>query len=226
MSPEDIGGLLFEYLRSFGRDQNLNRYNLLSAGSGEILEYAGDKRPEVVRALAEGWNWLENEGLIALNNNDATQLNYFITRRGWELRSRNDLEAFKLGSLLIARRLDERLANGVMPLFLRGDYDTAIFQAFKEVEMRVRDACSTKGTAYPNDLVGTKLMRAAFHSETGPLRNTEAVVAERDAMSATFAGAIGLFKNPPSHRSPGIGAVEASELIYFANHLLRIVDSA
>jgi len=41
--------------------------------------------------------------------------------------------------------------------FLRGDYDVAIFQAFKEVEVAVR----TRGGFSATD-IGTDLMRRAF----------------------------------------------------------------
>ena len=50
--------------------------------------------------------------------------------------------------------------------------------------------------------------------------------AEREARSALFAGAIGSYKNPHSHRDvPLDDAAEATEVILLANHLLRIVES-
>lgn len=47
---------------------------------------------------------------------------------------------------------------------MRGEFDIAVFQAMKAVEIAVRDA----GGFGAGDL-GTNLMRAAFHEENGPL---------------------------------------------------------
>ena len=69
-------------------------------------------------------------------------------------------------------------------------------------------------------------MRAAFDPKSGPLTDMESNKAEREARSALFAGAIGSYKNPQSHRDVNLEhAGEATELILLANHLLRIVDS-
>ena len=105
---------------------------------------------------------------------------------------------------------------------MRGDYDTAIFQSFKEVEVRVRQACG-----FGNDKIGTDLMRAAFHLDSGPLTDRNSVIGERQSSSDLFAGAIGIMKNPGSHRDTQLDdPQEAAEMILFANYLLRVVDRA
>ena len=116
------------------------------------------------------------------------------------------------------------MASKVYPAFLRGDYDTAIFQAFKEVEVAVRQAGS-----FPHDLVGDKLMRAAFATAknnlpTGPLTDTQLPVGEQEAAAHLFAGAFGVYRNSTGHRHVPTETVEAAEVIMFASQLLRIVD--
>jgi uncharacterized protein (TIGR02391 family) len=104
-------------------------------------------------------------------------------------------------------------------MFLRGDYDLAVFEAFKQIEIAVRAATSS-----PAELLGTDLMRAAFHAETGKLTDKTVVTGERQALSHLFAGAIGHAKNPGSHRAVRMSAVEAAQLIGFASYLLGIVE--
>ena len=105
------------------------------------------------------------------------------------------------------------------PLFLRGDYDVAVFQAFKLVEVRVRAL-----GRYTDKDYGPVLMHRAFAANKGPLADRTQLEAEQEATAALFAGAIGLFKNPGSHRTVAWEPDAAAEAIYLANTLLRILD--
>ena len=72
-------------------------------------------------------------------------------------------------------------------------------------------------------------MREAFkpaknNAPAGRLTDALLPVAEQEAMASLFAGAIGLYKNPQSHRSVPTDATDAAEVIMFASQLLRIVD--
>ncbi len=59
---------------------------------------------------------------------------------------------------------------------------------------------------------------------SGPLADATALKAEQQALADLFAGAIGSYKNPHSHRSVTIESTEATEMIVLASHLLGIVD--
>jgi uncharacterized protein (TIGR02391 family) len=68
-------------------------------------------------------------------------------------------------------------------------------------------------------------MRKAFDPDTGPLTDQTEEKGEREAAGHLFAGAIGLFKNPTSHRDVNINdPAEAAELIIVADLLIRIAE--
>ena len=58
-------------------------------------------------------------------------------------------------------------------------------------------------------------MRKAFQ-KGGRLADATALEAEQEALAHLFAGAIGSYKNPHSHRSVTIESTEAAEMIVLA----------
>ena len=112
------------------------------------------------------------------------------------------------------------IAEKVWAMFLQGNYDSAVLQAFKEVEIAVRKAGSYTAADH-----GVPLMRKAFHVNTGNLTDINQPSAEREAIGHLFAGAFGYCRNPLGHREVSLAAEEAVEMIFLASYLLRIVDS-
>jgi len=220
MEPEELAVPLLECLCQFEETKSsgmLNRYTFTLQRN--LQAYAQDKYDVVSKAITEAWVWLEKEGLIAPAPGQTGDW-IFITRRGRKFRETADVRSYRAANLLPHKTLDPKLASKVSPAFLRGDFDTAIFEAFKEVEVRVR---SLSGADKAD--IGVNLMRKAFHPENGSLTDNTQVLSERQAISDLFAGAMGSFKNPSSHRDVDFNdPAEVVELIMLADQLVRIAE--
>jgi Protein of unknown function (Hypoth_ymh) len=225
LSPEELGGVIIEIAPSIVQNGMFGMDGLTSSlypPQGNVGFPRGGSRP-VVLALAEALSWLVTQGLLIRDPGQVGDW-YIPTRRARDLKTRADVEAYRKGRVLPLGLLQPVLADKIWPLFLRGDHDIAVFQAFKEVEVRVRSAANAKGAGYADDLVGVKLMRAAFHPDNGPLRDKNLVPAEREGDASLFAGAILHAKNPNGHRDVNVEPQQAARLIAFASHLLDIVE--
>ena len=216
LQPEELAGPL---LISLDGSDYIEPFTIISFDL--IQKYPAKHEQDILFALMEAWQWLEREGFVAPRPNGSSTRSYFVTRRGKAIETSEALEVYRKGNLLPKRQLHSTIAQKVWSLFLRGDYDTAVFRAFKQVEIAVREAAGYER----KKVYGTRLMREAF-GKNGPLKDTEQFGDEEsDVRSDLFAGAIACYKNPGSHQNVLITAEEAAEVIIFASHLLRIVDS-
>jgi uncharacterized protein (TIGR02391 family) len=218
MEPEELAPFV---LKDLSGQERINRYNY-TLPNGTVIQSHGNKIDEQVREhLMEAWMWLEREGFVAPKPGQQDTWSY-VTARGEKVLAEQDFSRYASANLLPSDSLDPILVRKVKPEFIRGDYELAVFSAFKEVEVRVR----TKGGFTATDL-GVDLMRKAFKPKTGPLTDKAAPAGEQQAMMDLFAGAIGTHKNPSSHRYVEFqDAKEVADAIHLANHLLRIVDRA
>lgn len=203
MEPEELGPFV---LRHMSKEASMaNRFNFAQNLPGG----------EVSNRFMEAWSWLEREGFIARRAQDQFGHDFFVTRRGQTLSTNEEFEAYRKANVF-PPYLDPVLMRTVKPLFLRGDYDTAVFRAFKEVEVRVRKKSGLK-TEYGRDL-----MNKAF-GENGALMRENSD--DRKSARELFAGAIGFCKNRSSHHEIQFeNPREVVDMICFANQLLRIVD--
>lgn len=221
MEPEELAG--FVLLSMKGDPSSLHQANFTSS-LFQGWNQGGHKYHDhnaVEVAIAEAWNWLEVQGLLvpAPGTNGANGWK-ILSRRALKMQSAADVSAFARSRRIAKDTLHPRIADKVWGAFIRSEFDVAAFQAMKAVEVYVREA-----GGFQNSDIGQDLMRRAFHEDTGPLTDPAAERSERQARSALFAGAIGCYKNPHSHRDVDINEPEeAMEIVFLANHLLRIVD--
>ena len=223
--PEEVAFHLLKVIR--GSLQNgmttleslRSQRHVASAGS---WGYGSQFENEAELIITEAWRWLEfNLFILPASGINGTQGWRVLGRRAHKIIDRQDFDQYRKAVAFPRELLHPAIAEAVWSALLRGELDTAVFIAFRMVEETVR-----KAGGYSNADVGTVLMRKAFDARNGPLRNPNDDEAEREALAHLFAGAIGSYKNPRSHRTVGlVEASEAQEMVMLASHLLRIVDS-
>jgi uncharacterized protein (TIGR02391 family) len=218
LDPEELGVLL---LRVFA-DRTENRGMIsLSHLESELFPpfnpaYPRETQEGVLQAIREAFAWLEGQALLIWPDTMNGQHGWRkIGRRGHRLVTEKGWQDYKQASLLPKDLLHSRIQDSVYLDFQRGDYQTAVFKAFREVEIVVREK---SGIAE----LGVKLMRRAFDKDDGPLRDSTCDEGERESRAHLFAGAIGSYKNPHSHRSVTLTPKDAVEMLVLASHLLRI----
>ena len=150
---------------------------------------------------------------------DITELDLKDYDRQKPLLQENEMDMLR-SDFLPEHQFHSMIPQNVWLSFSHGANGSAVFEAFKQVEIAVRKVGGYADTDY-----GTDLMRKAFHVDSGNLMDENQPPAEKQARSDLFAGAIGAYKNPGSHRDVDFTAEEAVELIGLASYLLRIVDS-
>lgn len=189
--------------------------------TGYPAGYPERDHKRVRQAIMEGFAWLIREGLIVPVSDGGGYGNghYQLSRKGASFQTDQDLAGVLIASAFSPELLHPVIAREAWQHVLTGNTDTAVFAAFKSVEIAVREAAGLRA-----DDLGPDLMRKAFDKNSGALRNEDDPPGEREAIAHVFAGSMGAFRNPSAHRYLGMTQNTALELLMMASHLMRIVD--
>jgi uncharacterized protein (TIGR02391 family) len=190
--------------------------------------YPPDKKMKVDAHVGKTWNWLERHGFFepvpGINGRNGWRI---LTQEGREVAEGKDIAQVRAALDFPKTLIHPSIREKVYGALLRNDLDEAVFFAFKAVEVAVRDAGKYAATD-----IGVDLMRKAFDpsdqptGDRGRLTDPQKSKGEREALSHLFAGAIGSYKNPHSHRTVSLtDLTEAQEQVMLATHLLRIVEA-
>jgi len=183
----------------------VSRWNLLNGARHQH----GDR---VAAIVSEAWQWLVGEGFLAPNAEHMGE--FAVTRRGQTINLANHVMDARAMGLLRSTTLGSQLAEQVLPIFRHGQYDIAVFAAFREVEDRVRHESGLAAS-------GVSLMGEAF-KPAGPLRDPALDAGEAVARMILFQGAMGVHRNATGHAIVNYAdPQEAVEAVLLANDLLR-----
>lgn len=215
--PTSECALLLLHTLVKGTTQNSNN---MFRGAEQAYQYNHEPDvPKLLSRLSDAWAWLQAHGLLGPDPTQSTGGWQRVTARGHEIANDPNAVAAVLADERLAMQLHPLLEADVRAIFALGNYETAAFSAMKAVEVRVRALAGASDSA-----IGVKLMRESFKAG-GPLADPDADGGEQVATMELFAGAIGTFKNPTSHRVVTYNdPAEAAEVVLLADLLTRLLD--
>jgi hypothetical protein len=198
MTTEELAYAVLEDMQA--RLQNpiigmVNRHSvaesLFSAGAfnssnGRVVQDLANRINKVGRdaiALLERWDLVESADDMNGRNGYVV-----LTEKGKATTERTDFERIRVRGLLREEMLHPRLRRQIYGYFAANDLGTAVFEAFKTVEIEVRAA-----GGFAEKEIGKTLMFKAF-AVGGPLARPSDDKSDCDALGGLFAGALHKFR--------------------------------
>jgi uncharacterized protein (TIGR02391 family) len=228
MTPDEFAWALLEDMQARLKDPISGMANRGSLAESIISVgiYQSNPQPmhefaqRVNKAGREAFALLEKWGVAEAAEGMNGRNGYMVlTDKGKSTTERTDFERIRVRCLLREEMLHPLLRGKIFGYFAGDDLGTSVFEAFKLVEIEVREA-----GRFPAKEHGKALMFKAF-AIGGPLAKPGQGKADSEALSGLFAGALHRFRNPGAHSNRTFKDVlEAMEELMLASRLLRVVD--
>lgn len=146
---------------------------------------------------------------------------FYPTKYGFRFLEREFGRVIKKYTLLPQTYVHPRIIKKSFALLENGEFESAVLQAFKCIEICIRERIGAAA-----EEIGVKLIRIAYNPENGKLTNYKLPKSEREAFANYIAGAFGYYKNPCSHRDVELDFISAFDRIVVASDLLKIIDNS
>ena len=215
---EELAGYLVTHHKSM---PTFNIHNTMCEVDGQRKYHDRPQMDDKTRALykdalVEAYSWAFTEGLFIFDPSNINGNWWKVSRRGQLIDMPIDVLKLAAREMLPKAFLHPLIAEHATAIFHSGKYDAAVFQAFKQVEIYVREASNLQ-------LDGAALMKSAFNVKSGVL-NHATDPSEREGLMFVFAGATQLFRNASGHRDLDLEPQEAAHLLIHASYLMNLVD--
>lgn len=149
LEPDELGLRMLPALASWPSRQHLELGGFLNAVLGNpqappeslpaMSLYPAQYRPQIEEAIQEAWAWLAGADLLIPHPRYAHSI-MLLSRRARKLAQEPDPRRVVGARRVPKEALHPRIREDVWALYLRGKYDTAVFEAMKSVEVAAREA--------------------------------------------------------------------------------------
>jgi uncharacterized protein (TIGR02391 family) len=228
LTPAELAYALLEDMQAREQDQNGGMAMRNSLGAAlvtptffnSIRQNPRELQTRLDKVGRDAYASLERCGLIEAHQGVNGMNGYMLlTPKGRSTTELVDFERVRVRGLLRQEMLHPTLRGKVYSDFAADELDSAILEAFKTVEIEVRNAAGLSDNEH-----GKTMMCKAF-ALGGKLSASGDTKADCEALVGLFVGALNRFRNPGAHtRRTFADVLEAMEELMFASRLLRLVD--
>lgn len=152
---------------------------------------------------------------------DKGEEQFFPTKVGFRFPEREFRRVVEQYALMPESYVHPTIIKKCFALLGNHEYESAVLQAFKAIEVSVREKIGA-----PADCFGERLLKKAFNPDDGILTDHKIPKAERCAFLSYVTGAFSFYRNASSHRDIDLDFTSAFKKIVVASDLLTAVEDA